>query len=134
MSELLEYAKMHPPPEDSHEVLATESYLRALNNIFERTLLGKKTRIFQPDGSSMQRLEKGFSYFREWADELVEKGEFDSGVESKKFIAWQVCSCDCLYYATVLLSKRVHFFNIQYTHSLSTETDTGTIDNASYCI
>ena len=47
MSELPEYAKMDPSPEDSCEVLATESYLRALNNIFERTLLGKKTRIFQ---------------------------------------------------------------------------------------
>ena len=97
MSELLEYAKMDPPPEDSHEVLATESYLRALNNIFERTLLGKKTRIFQPDGSSMQRLENGFSYFLEWADELVVNGEFESGVDSKKFIACQVRGCDYVY-------------------------------------
>lgn len=90
MSELLEHANMDPPPEDGREALATESYLRALNNMFERTLLGKKTRIFQSDGTGMQRLEKGFSYFQQWADELVESGEFESGVDSRKFIAWQV--------------------------------------------
>ena len=106
MSDLLEYAKMDPPPEDSCEVLATESYLRALNNIFERTLLGKKTRIFQPDGSSMQRLEKGFSYFLEWADELVINGEFESGVDSKKFIAWQVRDCDCILFKGLLSRQR----------------------------
>lgn len=46
----------------------------------------------------MQRLEKGFSYFLEWADELVINGKFESGVDSKKFIAWQVRGCDCVYY------------------------------------
>ena len=56
-SELLEYANMHPTPEDCLEVIATEKYLAALNNIFEKTLLGRKTRIFQPDGTSIQRLD-----------------------------------------------------------------------------
>ena len=87
----MEYAKTDPPPKDSLEVLATEGYLRALNNIFEKTLLGKKTRIFQPDGTGMLRLDKGFSYFREWAQELVDSGAFVSGVDSRQFIAWQVC-------------------------------------------
>lgn len=91
MSELLEYTKTDPPPQDSLEVLATEGYLRALNNIFERTLLGKKTRIFQPDGTGMLRLDKGFSYFQDWAQEIVDGGVFESGVDSKQFIAWQVC-------------------------------------------
>ena len=91
MSELLEYAKAQPPPQDSLEVLATEGYLRALNNIFERTLLGRKTRIFQSDGTSMQRLDKGFSYFQEWAKELVEGGVLNNSVDSTQFIAWQVC-------------------------------------------
>ena len=40
----------------------------------------------------MQRLEDGFSYFKEWAYELKKSGEFNSGVESKVFISWQVCS------------------------------------------
>ena len=87
----MEYAKTDPPPHDSLEVLATEGYLRALNNIFERTLLGKKTRIFQVGGTGLQRLEKGFSYFQEWVLELLDNGVFDTGVDSKYFIAWQVC-------------------------------------------
>ena len=33
MSELPEYAKMDPPPKHSREVLATDSYLRALKLI-----------------------------------------------------------------------------------------------------
>ena len=86
----MEYAKTDPPPHDSLGVLATEAYLRALNNIFERTLLGRKSSIFQPDGSSMQRLDQGFSYFQEWAQEHVDGGAFESGVDSKQFITWQV--------------------------------------------
>ena len=103
MSELLEYAKTDPPPDDSFEVLATEHYLRALNNMFERTLLGKKTRLFQSNGSGMQRLESGFSFFQEWADELVADGEFDSGVDSKKFISWQVRTVSACVYCVVCL-------------------------------
>ena len=90
MSELLEYANTNPPPSDSLAVLATERYLRALNGIFERTLLGKKTRIFRVDGAGMQRLNKGFVYFKEWA-ELIKNDKFQTGVYSKQFIAWQVC-------------------------------------------
>lgn len=98
MSELREYATANPPPKDSAETLATADYLSALNNIFERTLLGTKTRIFRPGGTGMQRLEKGFSYFREWAEALISSGAFNTGVENKQFIAWQVlymyaCSC-----------------------------------------
>ena len=60
----------HPAPEDHLQVLATEEYLVTLNKIFEKTLLGTKTRIFQPDGTGIQRLNQGFSYFKEWAEEL----------------------------------------------------------------
>ena len=42
----------------------------------------------------MQPLEKGFSYFQQWADELVESGEFKSGMDSRKFISWQVRTQD----------------------------------------
>ena len=88
LSELLEYAKIDPPPQDSLEVLATEGYLRALNNIYAPW---KETCIFQPGGTGMQRLDKGFSYFQEWAQELVDSGAFESGVDRKLFITWQVC-------------------------------------------
>lgn len=71
-------------------MLATAKYLNALNSLFERTLLGSKTRFFHAEGTGIQRLDEGFQYFRDWAEELVSSGEFGDGVESKKFIAWQV--------------------------------------------
>ena len=74
-------------------------------NIFEKTLLGKKTRIFCAKGRGIQRLDEGFAYFREWADGLVKCGSFNGGVDSKDFIALQVvistslcisvCVCVC---------------------------------------
>ena len=88
----MEYASSIPTSADRSGVLACAKYLSSLNDIFERTLLGKKTRFFQVDGTGMQRLEDGFSYFKEWAYELKKSGEFNSGVESKVFISWQVCS------------------------------------------
>ena len=86
----MEYATTNPPPVDHLQVLATVKYLSALNNIFEKTLLGKKTRIFCAEGRSIQRLDEGFAYFRGWADELVNSGNFNGGVDSKDFIAWKV--------------------------------------------
>lgn len=46
--------------------------------------------VFHPEGTGIQRLEEGFRYFRYWASDLVDTNEFEGGVESKKFIAWQV--------------------------------------------
>ena len=85
LSELLEFASMDPTPPEINSILATEGYLRGLNDIFERTLLGRRTRIFQPEGTAMQHLQKGFSFFKEWAEELIESGVFQAGVESRKF-------------------------------------------------
>ena len=78
------------PPKDHLQVLATVKYPSALNNIFEKTLLGRKTRIFCAKGRSIQRLDEGFAYFREWADGLVKCGSFNGGVDSNDFIALQV--------------------------------------------
>jgi hypothetical protein len=85
----MEYAPTNPH-KDHFQILATVKYLSALNNIFEKTLLGRKTRFFYVKGRSTQRLDDGFVYFREWADELVKRGNFNGGVASKDFIAWQV--------------------------------------------
>ena len=80
ISELREYAALRP---ERAKVLATVKYLSAIN-IFERTLLGTKTRIFKPEGTGMQCLDEGFTYFREWAEDLISSGEFDRGVDSKQ--------------------------------------------------
>ena len=55
------------------------------------TLLGSKTRFFCAEGTGIQRLNEGFQFFWDWAEELVVSGAFHDGVDSKKFIAWQVC-------------------------------------------
>ena len=81
---LREYAAGTDIPSDERaEVLATVEYLTALNSIFELTLLGNKTHtcIFKPDGFAI-RLDKGFVFFKEWADDLITMGEFSSGVDS----------------------------------------------------
>ena len=39
-----------------------------------------------------QRLNEGFSFFEEWAENLHGAGCFDVGVECKKFISWQVAT------------------------------------------
>lgn len=70
--------------------MATSKYLVALNDIFERTLLGSKTRFFHAEGTGIQRLDGGFQYFWDWAEQLVSAGEFMDGVHNTKFIAWQV--------------------------------------------
>lgn len=87
ISELTEHAMSTSASKD----FASAKYLTALNDIFERTILGNKTRIFQPGGYAMQRLEDGFSYFKEWSLELKTLGCFDNGVECKLFLSWQVC-------------------------------------------
>ena len=86
ISELIEHARSSSSSED----FTCARYLSALNDIFERTILGKKTRIFKPNGSGMQRLDDGFMFFEEWCLELKQLGEFNSGVESKLFLSWQV--------------------------------------------
>lgn len=96
MSELLEFATYSLSP-DRAEVLAVAKYLSALNNIFERTIIGTKTRIFDAEGTGIQRLNEGYKYFTEWAEELTEAGEFNSGVDSKQFISWQVHTIVLLY-------------------------------------
>ena len=59
----MEYATTNPPTKDHLQVLATVKYLSALNNIFKKTLLSKKTRIFYAEGRSIQQLDEGFAYF-----------------------------------------------------------------------
>lgn len=59
--------------------------------MFERTHLGNRTRFFHPNGTSMQRLEEGFSYFEEWAIEIEKNKGFETGVDCKQFMSWQVC-------------------------------------------
>ena len=90
VSEPLEFATTHPNDPDRAEILATTKYLSALNDIFERTLLGTKVRIFNQEGTAIQRLGEGFAYFEEWAEELIDSGMFDNGVSTESFLSWQV--------------------------------------------
>ena len=70
-------------------VLAT---LVALNSMFEMTLLGSKTRFFCAEGTGIQRLNEGFQFFWDWAEELVVSGAFHDRVDGvDRKTAWQVC-------------------------------------------
>ena len=108
LSELLEYANTDPPPQDQQQVLATEQYLAALNKIFEKTLLGTKTKIFNPQGLAIQRLNEGFSYFEEWAEKLDSDGCFEDVVDCKSFISWQVCMYACMQHSFLLLTTFIY--------------------------
>ncbi len=60
----MEYAANNPTATDKAEVMACAKYLSSLNDIFEHTLLGRKTRFFQSDGTGMQRLDDGIPISR----------------------------------------------------------------------
>ena len=72
MSELKEHAHCHPG--DDAAVKMVIKYLQALNNMFERGILGNKVRVFDVNGSTIQRMENGFNFFSQWMDELVSQG------------------------------------------------------------
>ena len=54
---------------DAPAVTLTITYLEALNKIFERSLLGVKVSFFEPNGSTLQRINEGYQFFVRWAKE-----------------------------------------------------------------
>lgn len=84
IAELKEYAESKPAPQDAASVKQTILYLSALNNLFERSLLGQKVRVFNAEGSTIQRMEKAFQFFASWAEKQQTNKE-----DKKSFLAWQ---------------------------------------------
>ena len=114
LAELKEYARSDPKPQDAQEVELVISYLEALNNIFERSILGNKVRVFDANGTTLQRME-GFTFFSKWAKE--NKDDEDR----KSFLAWQVsilytCVCisiqDYLHCSVPLIGAHHHMHTI----------------------
>ena len=66
----------------------TISYLSDLNNLFERSIIEKKVRVFNVNGTTMQRMSEGFNFFADWARE---------NDDNKSLLAWQVSQCDQSY-------------------------------------
>ena len=87
LSELKEYARSDPKPDDAPSVELTIAYLEALNGLFEKSILGQRVRIFDPNGSTIQRMENSFNFFAQWAREKP----LDE-VDSRQFLSWQVSS------------------------------------------
>jgi hypothetical protein len=87
LAELKEYARCEQIPADAASVELTISYLSALNNLFERSIIGKKVRVFDVNGRTIQRMGEGFNFFADWAKENHE------GDDKKSFLAWQVTQC-----------------------------------------
>ena len=82
----MEYAGGEPCPSDAAGVEATAKFLKAVNSMFERSLLGKHVRVFNSEGSTIQRMKEGFQYFVVWSLEHLQEGKCDT----KHFISWQV--------------------------------------------
>lgn len=70
----MEYARSKPNPGDAAAVEKVICYLQALNKFFERGLLGNKVRVFCSDGSTLQRMDEGFSFFKQWIEDLISQG------------------------------------------------------------
>ena len=83
LAELREHARQQPPPEDASSVELVIDYLSSLN-IFERSLLGRHVRIFDPHGSTIQRIDSGYNFFVQWACKQYPSGD------PAKFLSWQV--------------------------------------------
>jgi hypothetical protein len=65
LAELKEYGVNVPV--DAASVELTIPYLSALNNLFERSILGKRVRVFDVNGTTIQRMREGFDFFDKWA-------------------------------------------------------------------
>ena len=50
-------------------------YLKALNSLFELSLLGKQVRVFKSDGHTIQRMDAGFNFFKTWCEDAIENGK-----------------------------------------------------------
>ena len=74
ISELVEYANSIPVPDNVASVETVVEYLQALNNLFELSLLGNHVRIFKLEGSTFQRMEKGFNFFKKWCEDAISQG------------------------------------------------------------
>ena len=74
LAELQEYASSKPRPHDADSVEMVVKYLQALNKFFEKGLLGTKVRVFNPEGWTLQRMEDGFNFFKEWRVEKISEG------------------------------------------------------------
>ena len=86
LAELREYARSDPKPEDAPTVELVIAYLEALNKLFERSLLGRKVRVFNAKGTTIQRMEEGFEFFANWAKEKIDTDDEDKN----SFLSWQV--------------------------------------------
>ena len=75
ISELEEHLKSSCISDHVNGIEFVIEYLKALNSLFELSLLGKQVRIFQTNGSTLQRMEKGFNFFKNWCEDAIEKGK-----------------------------------------------------------
>ena len=71
-----------PTPEDAESVKLVIAYLQALNNIFEKSILGKRVRVFSAEGTTIKRIDEGFQFFDTWAKEIED--------DKRSFLSWQV--------------------------------------------
>ena len=75
ITELQEYAEGRPAPYDSKQVQLTIKYLKALNSLFERGVLGKMAYINSVEKNPVLRnMDQGFDFFLKWWTEKKSQG------------------------------------------------------------
>ncbi len=77
LAELEEYALQTPIPVDSQSVMQTVMYLKACNQLFEQGILFKSGFIRSTQSPVLVNINKGFQYFSEWADSLIQEGTYN---------------------------------------------------------
>lgn len=85
LAELREYAYSADCSSDCESVKLAITYLEALNKLFEKSILGQRVRVFDVNGTTIQRMREGFKFFADWAEES------HKGDDKQLFLAWQVC-------------------------------------------
>ena len=73
--ELYAYVHQTPPPKDVAATSETLAYLEACNKLFEQGFLSHD-RIRNMDSQILRNIHQGYSYFSNWLDSILEKGEY----------------------------------------------------------
>jgi len=71
---LVEHVHYSPGPDNVTRVETVVEYLQALNSYFELGLLGCQVRIFEVEGTAMQRMQSGFDFFMKWCEDAFTEG------------------------------------------------------------
>lgn len=75
LGELQWYIHQDPQPDNADTTSEVVLYLEACNLLFEQGFLSHN-RIRSMDSDVLKNIDKGFSYFAEWLNSILDKGMY----------------------------------------------------------